>query len=66
LVPAKAVYGVSATSAPETSGVESQYGIGVHASSGIASIAALIRLSWRAVIENRTPNLRAVASMARE
>ena len=37
--------------------MESQYGIGVQASSGIASIAALMRLSWRAVIENLTPNL---------
>ena len=46
--------------------MDSQYGIGTQASSGIASIAARTRLSWRAVIENRTSNFRAVLSMARE
>jgi len=53
-------------SAPETSGVLSQYGIGCHADSSIASIATRIRLSCRAVIENRTSNLAAVASIALE
>jgi hypothetical protein len=38
--------------------VDSQYGIGVHADSGIAAIAARIFLSCRAVTENRTSNLR--------
>jgi hypothetical protein len=46
--------------------VDSQYGIGTHADSGIASIAARIFLSYRTVTENRTPNLRAVESTARE
>jgi hypothetical protein len=41
--------------------VHSQYGIGCHALSSIASIAARIRLSYRAVIEKRTLNLAAVA-----
>jgi len=40
--------------------VDSQYGIGCHADSSIASIAARIRLSCRAVIENRTSNFAAV------
>ncbi len=53
--------GVSAMSAPETSGVDSLYGIGCQADSSIASIAARIRLSCRAVMENRTSNLTAVA-----
>ena len=56
---------VSATSAPETSGEESQYGIGCHAASSMDSIAARIFLSWRAVTENSTPNLTAVPSTAR-
>ena len=56
---------VSATSAPETSGVDSQYGIGAHASSSMASIAARIFLSCRAVTENSTPSLTAVPSTAR-
>jgi len=64
LSPAKTVNGVSAMSAPETSGVESQYGIGVHAASSIAVIAARTRLSWRAVIEKRTSNFAAVLSTA--
>ena len=64
--PENAVKDVSATSAPETSGVDSQYGIGVHAVSSIASIAARIFLSCRAVTENRTFNVFAVASTARE
>jgi hypothetical protein len=46
--------------------VLSQYGIGCQASSGIASIAARTRLSCRAVMENRTSNLAAVASTALE
>ena len=49
-------------SAPETSGVLSQYGIGCHACSGIASIAARTRLSCLAVIEKRTSNFAAVVS----
>ena len=53
-------------SAPDTSGVESQYGIGCQASSEIASIAARTRLSCRAVIEKRTSNFAAVASIALE
>ena len=57
---------MSATSAPDTSGVESQYRIGCHACSGIASIAARMRLSWRVVMENRTFSLRAVPITARE
>jgi len=61
LSPANTVIVVSAMSAPETSGVLSQYGIGCHASSLIFSIAARTRLSCRAVIENRTPNFAAVA-----
>ncbi len=36
---------VSAMSAPETSGVLNQYGIGCHASSSIVSIAVRTRLS---------------------
>ncbi len=48
-------------SAPETSGVLSQYGIGCQADSSMASIAARTRLSWRAVMENRTSNFTAVA-----
>jgi hypothetical protein len=48
-------------SAPETCGVESQYGIGCHASSPIGSIAARTRLSCRAVMENPTSNFAAVA-----
>jgi hypothetical protein len=46
--------------------VDSQYGIGFNAESGIAAIAARILLSCRAVTENRTPNARAVVSTARE
>ena len=57
---------VSATSAPETSGVDSQYGIGIHAESGIEAIAARTFLSCRAVTENQTLNLPAVVSTARE
>ncbi len=49
-------------SAPETSGVLSQYGIGCHAASSMASIAARTRLSCRAVMEKRTSNFAAVAS----
>ena len=49
-----AVYPTSATSAPPSS----QYGIGVHADSGIASIAARIALSMGAVTLNRTSALR--------
>jgi hypothetical protein len=56
---------VSATSAPETSGDESQCGIGAQASSSMASIAARIFLSCRAVTENFTPSLTAVPSTAR-
>ena len=48
-------------SAPDTSGVLSQYGIGCHADSGIASIAARTRLSCLAVMEKRTSNFAAVA-----
>jgi hypothetical protein len=51
-VPSKAVWLVSATSAPQTSGVDSQYGIGVQAASGMASIAARIFLFWPTVTEN--------------
>ncbi|MGI9157260.1 MAG: hypothetical protein ACR2FG_11585 [Marmoricola sp.] len=40
---AKTVKVVSAMSAPETSGLDSQYGIGSHAASGICSIAARTR-----------------------
>ena len=57
---------VSATSAPDTSGVDSQYGIGCQAASGMASIAARILRFCRAVTENRTSSLRAVDSTARE
>ncbi len=57
---------VSTTSAPETSEVESQCGIGVHAASSIASIAARIFLSCRAVTENRTFSIFAVASTTPE
>jgi len=46
--------------------VDSQYGIGTHAESGIEEIAARSFLSGRAVTENRTPNVRAVPSTARE
>ncbi|MCW2721012.1 MAG: hypothetical protein JWR81_4834 [Pseudonocardia sp.] len=46
--------------------MDSQYGIGFNAESGIAAIAARILLSCRAVTENRTSNLRAVVSTARE
>ena len=46
--------------------MESQYGIGAHAASGIDAIAVRIFLSCRAVIEKWTPNLRAVDSTARE
>ncbi len=53
-------------SAPETSGVLSQYGIECYASSVICSIAARIRLSCRAVTENRTSNFAAVCSTALE
>ena len=49
-----------------TSGVERQYGIGVHAAGLIASIAARVRLYWRAVMENRTSNFVAVANTALE
>ena len=49
-------------SAPDTSGVDSQYGIGCHASSAITSIAARTRLSCRTVTEKRTPNFAAVLS----
>jgi hypothetical protein len=63
---AKTVKGVSAMSAPETSGVLSQYGIGCHAWSSIASIAARTRLSYRAVMEHRTLNFAAVAIIALE
>jgi hypothetical protein len=54
---------VSAMSAPETSGVLSQYGIGCHTSSGIA-IATRTRLSCQAVMENWTSNFAAVARTA--
>jgi hypothetical protein len=69
---AKQVLEVSVTSAPETSGVECQYGIGVHADSGIDAIAAFTFLSCRAVLVlpgsdgDRTPNGRAVDSAMRE
>jgi hypothetical protein len=53
-------------SAPETSGVLSQYGIGSQADSSIASIAAWTGLSCRAVMENRTSDLTAVAITALE
>jgi hypothetical protein len=46
--------------------VDSQYGIGVHADWGIASIAARILVSCRTVTENRTSSLRAVVSTALE
>ncbi|MDP9431830.1 MAG: hypothetical protein M3P91_03710, partial [Actinomycetota bacterium] len=62
LSPAKTVNGVSAMSAPETSGVESQFGIDCQPSSGIASIAARTRLSCRAVVEKRTSNFAAVVT----
>jgi len=55
---------VSATSAPDTSGVDSQYGIGYHGGSSIASIAARLRLFCWAVMENRTSRLAAIASTA--
>jgi hypothetical protein len=41
-LPENAVQVLSATSAPETSGEDSQHGIGVHASSAMASMAARI------------------------
>ncbi len=63
---AKTVNVVSAMSAPETSGVLSQYGIGCHALPPMASIAARTRLSCRAVMENRTSNFAAVLSTALE
>jgi hypothetical protein len=40
-LPENAVQVVSATSAPETSGEDSQHGIGVHASSAMASMASM-------------------------
>lgn len=58
--------GVSAMSVPSTWGVVSQYGIGCQPDSSIASIAARVRLSCRAVMENRTSDLVAVASIALE
>jgi hypothetical protein len=48
----------------ETSGVESQYGIGCHAASSMASMAARIFLSCRTVTENATLNFTAVSSTA--
>ncbi len=57
----KTVNGVSAMSAPDTSGVDSQYGIGCQAFSSICSIAARTRLSCLAVMENRTSNFAATA-----
>jgi hypothetical protein len=63
---ANTVNAVSAMSAPETSGVLNQYGIGCQAASSIASIAARIRLSCRAVMEKRTSDFAAVASTALE
>ena len=53
-------------SVPNTWGVVSQYGIGCQPDSSIASIAARVRLSCRAVMENRTFHLMAVASMVLE
>ncbi len=67
--PANTVNGVSAMSTPETSGVDSQYGIGVQAASSIAVIAVIAgrtRLSCRAVMENRTSSFAAVPSTALE
>ena len=64
-LPLNATKSISATSAPETSGELSQYGIGVQASSSMRPIAARIRLSCRAVTEKRTSNLTAVSSTAR-
>ncbi len=46
--------------------MDSQYGIGSHACSSMASIAARILVSCLAVIENRTSNFTAVLSIALE
>ena len=57
---------ISATSAPDTSGVDSQYGMGCQAFSSITLIATRIFLSCRVVTEKCTPSLLAVYGTALE
>ena len=58
--PLNGVYVVSATSAPPSS----QYGIGLQAASGIASIRRRTLLCWRIVMEKRTSIFRQTATTA--